>query len=578
MAAMRITPAAALFAAALTATAVSATPTATAATPPRAALGHGVVRGFASGDFVYLNALEQTTGTHLAQISLSQSAAAVASGTLQKTDSLDQLVFANSTSGRSSYGHASGVSLNLGQGAKSKPQAQLTAADVASPPRKAASTNLVKVPADPLAAATVQPDTAVANTTSRNDFCVIGKPLSQGVAAIADAHVVKISKSESLIDAPGEVKESSTEQLVPNGHAGTLGLASYSTLNTATLTLFKGISGAATTFKVVNPVTLASIAGGWSGTGKVTYGDAKGKTPVLTIKNGSNSQTLTLDQLIGGGATIDFDGLLKVHIGLKPYVKKVAADGTSTKALADLVSIQFVGNPSKSGGSVGGPLGPVLTSVLNPVITALHPIASQIDSALKAAGLKKGVDFRVGHFETSAIVPLHGITCGLPVRKTVDTDQVRPGDHFTYTITVSDPYDCTLKHVKVVDTIVTDAGVKYTVGATNPTADVVTPPKLVWNDIGDITTGHSKSLTVSVSVDKDSLAGLFVDHAKATASCGTGGANGGTVVLTGHDTLPEPHVTTKLLAETGMSPWLPVTAALLVLAGVGVVALRRRAS
>jgi uncharacterized repeat protein (TIGR01451 family) len=534
----------------------------------------GTIDGFSSGDFVYLNLLD-TEAVDLAQVSVSQTAAAVSNKKLQTGDTLDQLLYDGKLDGKNAYGHAAGVSLNLGQGDNSVPQAQLTIAEAASPPRSREVTNIVEVPAAPLLTATVQPDVAEANTRSLDDFCILGAPLSQGTSNVADAQLVPagdaVAPGFALVDATGEVLTRSTEKLVPNGH-GTLGLSSSSALETAGITLFKGIEGAETTIKVVNPITLDAVAGGFPGTATATFGDEDGDKPVLSIRNGDNVTKLTLEQLIGEGAVIDFNGLIKLEIGLDPTTT-AAADGTKVTSVADLVKITVIGDPAPSTGSVGGPLGDVLNPVLEPVLSALDDsgLLQAIDQALADAGLSTGVDFRLGHFEASSEVPEGGIECGLPVKKTVDDPVVQPGDEFTYTITVDNPYDCTLTDVKVDDRIEAQGGVEWEVLTTRPAADTETHDRVVWNDIGDIEPGGSASVEVDIAILESSSAGKFIDHAKATASCGTGGADGGTQIdLVGNDRLDAPEVKGGPLPNTGSTPWLPVAATVLV--GVALVA------
>lgn len=542
----------------------------------------GTIDGFATGDFLYVDALDTSAGD-LAQVSVSQSAAAVSNQQLPRTDALGQRVYDGNLGGKNAYGHASGVSLNLGQGDDAVPQARLTTAEAASPPRQKATTNLVQVPAAPLLDATVQPSTAVANTKFYDDFCVLGEPISQGVADVADAQIAPadaVAPGFALLDATGEVLDRSTQQLVPNGH-GTFGLSSSSTLETAGVTLFAGIAGAETTIKVLNPITLEAIAGGFPGTASVTFGDTNGDTPVLSIKSGTNTAILTLHDLVGNGATIDFNGLIQVAIGLHPATE-ASPDGTQATGLADLVRITVIGDPAASTGNVGGPLGGVLDPVLGPVFDALDNsgLLQQVDQALADAGLTKGVDFRLGHFEVSAEVPQGGISCGLPVRKTVDDETVHPGDRFTYTITVHNPYTCTLTDVRVEDAIAASSGVLWNVVSTRPAADQVSDNRVVWKDIGDIRSGESRSVDVTVVIDDASTSGRFTDRADATAACGTGSATGsGRVTLTGRDVLHEPQVTLvaarpqpATLPHTGMSQWLALLGVLLL--GVGLLARR----
>ena len=220
---------------------------------------------------------------------------------------------------------------------------------------------------------------------------------------------------------------------------------------------------------------------------------------------------------------------------------------------------------------------------------AIEPLTDGINDALHQAGLTKAADIRVGHFEASSQVPAGGIDCGIPVQKTVDKDPVTVGDNFTYTIKVDNPYDCTLTDVKVTDTISGSEGVLWTVTGTDPKADTQTNDKLVWNDIGPIKPGDSAEVHISVTVPENSAGGRFTDHATATATCGSGSTSGGTsfgngATLTGTDTLTGPDLNgggpggggqKEPLADTGMSAMLGLGAALVLLIGLAVLAIRR---
>lgn len=128
-------------------------------------------------------------------------------------------------------------------------------------------------------------------------------------------------------------------------------------------------------------------------------------------------------------------------------------------------------------------------------------------------------EIRIGHMEVAATVPEGGLDCDLPVDKTADQALVEPGDDFTYTIQVTNPYDCTLHNVRVVDELTGDEGVTWTVTGSDPQADQVSDTQIVWNDVGPIAPGDSVDLTVAVSVDDDSQAGFFHDIARASAEC-----------------------------------------------------------
>jgi hypothetical protein len=123
------------------------------------------------------------------------------------------------------------------------------------------------------------------------------------------------------------------------------------------------------------------------------------------------------------------------------------------------------------------------------------------------------------------------------------------------------------------DRIEATDGVLWHVTGSRPAADRETDDRVTWNDIGNIATGEKKSVEIDVVIQESSSAGRFTDRAKATASCGTGGADAGNGVdinLTGRDRLDEPRVVSGPLPDTGSSPWVPIGAVVLVSVGVAV--------
>jgi hypothetical protein len=576
---------------ALTGAAEAGTAHATAASAPAI---HGTIKGFSSGDFTFLDALS-VPKLNLAQASIAQSAAGVSNKGLQTTDTLGQdLLTSTKSKGHNAYGRGAGVSLNLGQPDKSVPQAQLTQAEAVSPPRNSVTTkDIVKVPLAPVATADVQPDVAAANTISNTNFCVLGAPLSEGTATVADASVLPVSSSIALATANGTVRDDSTEELDPNG-AGALGLNSVATLNTAGITLFKGVPGAAVTIKVVNPLILQAFAGGVKGSSKVSFGSTDGKKDILSITAAGKSTKLTVEQLLGGqGAIIPIVGklangktlhLLNIDIGGVPSIH-MSADGTMASAVADLIKVQVINKIGPAKVTIGGPLGGILKPILDPVVAALDQLVSTLADTVNSLGLKKGVDLRIGHFEANAQVPAGGIKCGLPVTKTTNKDPVSAGDKFTVTITANNPYDCTIKNVRVDDKITATGGVTWTVGATRPKANKVTNSEVIWNNIGSIKPGGHKAVQVDITIDADSTTGRMSDTSNVTGSCGTGNGTGTSrVTLTGKFTLHAPKVNPAAgpqpspLPDTGMSPMVPIGGGLLLVTGLGIAVIRRRST
>jgi LPXTG-motif cell wall-anchored protein len=546
---------------------------------------NGTIAGFTNGDFAYLDALN-VGSLSLAQLTLAQSAAGVSNGTLQTENSLgEDLLTTKSGAGHNAYGRAAGVSLNLGQGSKSVPQVQLTQAEAVSPPPNQVKTaRILNLPLAPVANVDVQPDIATANTPADNNFCVLGvnHPLSAGQATIADADVLPVTSTTSVLAVDGTVQNNSLEELDPNNSGG-FGLDSATLLHTAEIQLFKGIPGATIDIKVINPLVLQAFAGG-DGSSFVTYGSGDKQKDVLSITAGGQTVTLTAEQLLGtNGLTIDVDGLLRVQIGGQPTMS-VTNDKVS--ALADLISVQVISLNNNTTSSVGGPLAPLLNPILTPVLSALNGVTASLDKVLTGLGIKAGVDLRVGHFEANAQVPTGGIQCNIPVSKTPSTQNVTAGNPFSVTLSADNPFDCTIENLKFEDKIQSETGdVKWSVGNTQPAADSgSTDSDVTWSNLGSIPAGGHKDVTITINVPADSPSGELEDTAIVTGTCATGNGPGtATVHLGGTVTLHGPTIagvvphTVSLLPNTGSSPWLPIGGGLLAMSGLTLVALRRRA-
>ncbi|HWC34575.1 MAG TPA: LPXTG cell wall anchor domain-containing protein [Mycobacteriales bacterium] len=544
---------------------------------------NGTIQGFSNGDFVFLDALN-VTSLSLAQLSLAQSASAVSNKTLQTVNNLgEKLLTSKSPNGHNAYGRAAGVSLNLGQGSASVPQVQLTQAEAESPPPNQVKTaRILNLPLAPVANVDVQPDIATANTPSNGDFCVLGPntPISAGQATIANAEVLPVATNQAVLAANGTVQNNSLEELLAN-NSGNFGLSSTTLLHTAEIQLFKGIPGAEIDIKVINPLVLQAYAGG-DNSSFVTYGSGDKQKDVLSITAGGQTSTLTEEQLLGtNGLTIDVDGLLRVQIGGKPTV---TVTNDKVTASADLISVQVISLNNTTASSVGGPLAPLLNPILTPVLSALDSVTKQLDSVLTGLGIKTGVDLRVGHFESNAEVPSGGIECHIPVSKTPSSSDVQAGHPFTVTLSADNPYNCTLTNVSFEDKIDAESGnPTWTVGDTSPNADSSsTNSDVTWSKLPDIKPGGHDDVQITVNVPADSPSGSLEDTLVAKATCASGNAGGtANIHLNGSVTLHGPqvqgtaphHVT---LPNTGSSPWLPIGGGVLALAGLSLVALRRR--
>jgi uncharacterized repeat protein (TIGR01451 family) len=158
--------------------------------------------------------------------------------------------------------------------------------------------------------------------------------------------------------------------------------------------------------------------------------------------------------------------------------------------------------------------------------------------------------------EAAAAVPAGGIRCpGIGMAKRSDSDVVRPGGRFGWTITVSNPNDCVLRNVKVTDTMTAPRGVRYRVVSTSPSASGAGGEgPVVFDDVGPIEPGRSRVLRIDMAVDDASDVGRFTDDAVATGTCGPVRAPAtadAPVAMTGRVTLRAPEVAGGLLIGAG---------------------------
>ncbi|MGI9157419.1 MAG: hypothetical protein ACR2FG_12435, partial [Marmoricola sp.] len=421
--------------------AASAAPVTAAALAPVPA---GSYNGYSSGDVTYANAAN-LPGADIAKASTGQSAAGVASpnGTLTTSDQLgatttkpgQPLLLTKSKTGKTAYGHGTGLNVGIGGATTSAPPNAVAAstAEATSPPPSSATKTAVQIPADPLLSANLLTSTANANTTS-NGSCVIGKDISNGLARVADANVLTPTKGMPSVIGLGGTSQSLSRTLLvkPTTAAGKTvsnpnsGLLSQTTQALAPVTLFAG-TPAALKIEVLGPLQLSAEAGGQPGTSVVSYGvqGASGADPVLRITVGTGKpMELTSQQLFGNGGVVLPLGVADVTIGapahsltgLEGSKPTQLANGTSASAAADFIRISVPGKLMTPGGPapVGGPLGTVLNPVLSPVLAGLQPLTSAPQAALASAGLNVA-DVRIGHLEASSTVPVGGIVCAAPI-------------------------------------------------------------------------------------------------------------------------------------------------------------------
>ena len=487
--------------------------------------------GYGTASVIHLDALQVGT-QRLGNVDAAFSAATVASAALtQPTTNEMARIVAPALAAGNAFGRGSG--LEVGVAIDQSGQNQVIPGNVAeakAPPSTALMTTEVgPVNAGGVASADLLRGQAQALA---NAACTTGADLSYGLGYASNLGLVgapdnpTLSSSASTPDRSASQSRSHTFLVPQEGTSSPIrkfGLASETRETIAPLTFFKG-QPQQFTLEFAGEWVLRSTADGK--TGKVFYGPGtvSPDTPLVRIldKAGnlmSGTQEVTTQTLFGpNGLTVNLPGVATITIGGPPRMIGGAADSkpTETATLAagavDVVSVRLL---------------------------------DQTGARL--------ADVRVGHMENATAVPAGGIECGIGLVKKSDKETVSPGDDFNWTVTVSNPNDCVLQKVKLVDTISASPGIIWTTGASNPVADQSANSGLTWNDVGPLNPGQSKDLTIHMSVSPRSGGGRFLDEAVATGVCGpaagTAGANAAVgVPLEAHVSLNVPAVLVAALA------------------------------
>jgi len=553
--------------------------------------------GFATGTVVHVDALQAaSTGPQLANAEVAFSGASVASnGTgaggapAEIVNEMGQIVQPKlpvsgdaKLAGNHSFGRGSGLEVGLGQNIPAgAPQIPISKVQVSAPPTTSDDSNLVSVPAAPLASAQAARGLASAQW-SASSTCPLGNaPISFGEGYVADARLLSQSAgsdnpipdplvgAETPIDPVATTSDakSFTVLAAPTNSSGALipsdanGLLSETLETIAPVTLFQGTSNEVT-IRVLGTWELKVAAGGVPGSAHVEYGPVPGSfnTNILEVDTLSGStvqrQTFTFQQVFGqGGLTIPAGPLVTLNVGTPPHAiggsgaAVQAADGTSASGAVDVVSA-LVGSPS--------------------------------------AGVHVA-DLRIGHMEGAAAVPAGGISCTIPITKVPNVNPVHAGSNFTYNITVHNTTNCVLNPAKVVDHLSGDPGVKFSIVSEDPNASSVSGNTITWDNVGPIPAQGTKQLAITVHVPADSAAGKLTDNVSLVkGTCANGGGSGITGVttgvttvstVTGHTTVVAPSVVPPSTVEgfktplprTGGNPALPWAAlGLTMVAGVAV--------
>jgi uncharacterized repeat protein (TIGR01451 family) len=495
--------------------------------------GAGQFAGFSTGTLVHADAL-QAGGMRLADVEVAFSGASYASKELANGLVNEmQRVVAPVLGANSGFGRGSGFELGLGIPASGPNQLVLAdLAEAASPP----TTGLVTKEIGPITVPDILKATLLrgqARSRSASSGCTIGSDLAHGLGYVLDLDILNLGDNfaKSLVSTsagnPERVlgQSNSRTRLFPKGADGgkmRFGMMSETRQTILPVTFFSGTDNQFTV-EVLGEWVLRAMADGTKGSMFYGPADQSPETPILRIinKDGKVTNIVTFQDLLGDdGFTLKVGNLAEIAIGEDPRAiggdadSKATETGTRVLGGVDVVRVKLLYNDDNS-----------------------NHVA----------------DVRIGHMEAGVAVPEGGVACdGIGMSKSADRPTVKPGDTFEWTVGVSNPNDCLLRDVKVVDTITTTSGVKYEVVSSDPKADSNENGIMTWNDIGDLGPGQSKNLKIKVKVADDSKAGRFTDTAVASGTCGGEDVNGkvtaeGQVAFENKVALDAPEVTPPLL-------------------------------
>ena len=296
----------------------------------------------------------------------------------------------------------------------------------------------------------------------------------------------------------GVAQSLSRTRLVPiEGQANRFGVLAETRQTIAPVTLFKGDKTREVTIEVAGEWILRALADGTNGSvGLSVEKSAEDDRPLLRIitRDDKGNKVVTpigsfdeLSDLERGGIPLGSDLVLVLAEpprGLRAPTRTAAvATGTRAAAALDILRIEAGENP---------------------------------EEAL----------VRVGHMEAAVAVPPGGATCpGITVTKRSTQPAVDAGGRFSWVLNISNPNDCVLDQVKVVDTTQTSKGLVYKVIASSPQARV-SGDTVTFERIGALPPGATKSLRIDVEVDPESAGGRFTNQAVADGICGSAAVSG----------------------------------------------------
>jgi hypothetical protein len=349
---------------------------------------------------------------------------------------------------------------------------------------------------------------AEASARALRTGCVIGSDLALGRAEANDTNVGEITgdpkSPKPILSLDGDTPPRAISQslartrLVPiEGQPNHFGVIAETRETIAPVTFFKGDKQRELTIEVAGEWVLRATANGTIGSVTLGVENAPEDLPLLRVirrdESGKTTVTsiLSLDELsdLNGGGGIDLGNGLELIIGETPRQLRGAtgtppmATGTRAVGALDILRLQVSDDP---------------------------------DDALA----------RIGHMEAGVAVPPGGVACpGIAVSKKSSQPNVDAGSRFNWLIDVSNPNDCVLDKVQLVDTTQPSRGLVYRVISTSPQAKV-DGNTVTFAGIGPIPPGGKQSLRIDIEVDPASAGGRFTNLAVANGACGSAAITG----------------------------------------------------
>ena len=377
---------------------------------------------------------------------------------------------------KNSYGRGAG--LELGIGSDPVPLIGQLSEAAAPAPTDLVHNRIGPIAVPPLLRAELLRSQAKARSA---EGCVLGKDQSFGLGSVLNLELLGGLVATHTRWPYREVSQSnSTTRIVSRASDGQLGLKSETRQTIAPVSFLNGLF----TIEVLGEWALRAVS--YGDESSIHYGplNVSPETPVVRVLDSKGKPIIqvTTQMLLGKkGLALKIGDLAELAIGEDP---RMIGDNAESDPLTDP-------------GQVAAAADVVRVKLLKGALA----------------------DVRVGHMEAAATVPdPDGIQCpGLIVDQTVDKPTVTPDEPFVYTITITNPNDCEVTDLKVVDTATLPAGVTIQlvpgVGG-SAVANVATFP-----DLGTIGPGQTVTVKITSKVPLGSTEGLIKAVAVAEGVC-----------------------------------------------------------